>query len=98
MCVFGNHTDTGGPHLLPLTTPFTTCLGVTPRPSERNAPGRVPGARVTHCQKLKPLIRIASGLHFRIRGRTHASDGPVGPAHELSVSLSHMLVPLLDVS
>ncbi|RIT35405.1 hypothetical protein D2E98_23505, partial [Mycobacteroides abscessus] len=26
------HTDTGGPHLLPLTTPFTTCLGVTPRP------------------------------------------------------------------
>ncbi len=29
MCVFGNHTDTGGPHLLPLTTPFTTCLGVT---------------------------------------------------------------------
>src|SRR5690606_15414641 len=31
MCVFGNHTDTGGPHLLPLTTPFTTCLGVTPR-------------------------------------------------------------------
>ncbi|ANO17381.1 hypothetical protein B9M85_01205 [Mycobacteroides abscessus] len=32
MCVFGNHTDTGGPHLLPLTTPFTTCLGVTPSP------------------------------------------------------------------
>jgi hypothetical protein len=31
MCVFGNHTDTGGPHLLPLTTPFTTCLGVTTR-------------------------------------------------------------------
>lgn len=31
MCVFGNHTDTGGPHLLPLTTPFTTCLGVTAR-------------------------------------------------------------------
>ncbi|MFS0900535.1 PucR family transcriptional regulator ligand-binding domain-containing protein [Mycolicibacterium litorale] len=30
--------DTGGPHLLPLTTPFTTCLGVTPRPPSTSAP------------------------------------------------------------
>ena len=36
--MFGNHTDTGGPHLLPLTTPFTTCLGVTPRHSDLCTP------------------------------------------------------------
>ena len=46
MCVFGNHTDTGGPHLLPLTTPFTTCLGVTTRACLTKVTGVVPEARV----------------------------------------------------
>ncbi len=45
MCVFGNHTDTGGPHLLPLTTPFTTCLGVTTSASGSGGMGMMPMGR-----------------------------------------------------
>ncbi len=43
--VCGNHTDTGGPHLLPCTTPSTTSLVITPRASALPRPRRCLGSR-----------------------------------------------------
>src|SRR5690606_16034019 len=40
--VWGNHTDTGGPHLLPRTTPFTTSLAITARAPRHASPRRDP--------------------------------------------------------